>query len=103
LKYTQDQWRFFTVNAVNPIRKDWILSALQVAHSGPTYSWFLRANAGKAWNIIKPSDYAKAIVSDVTADAVWNYDATNIFGVEVLFNLLRSMLTFLLRRSTTLL
>jgi len=84
LSHQQGPWRWWTVNAVNPIEKAWIHSALQIARIDECCSWYLRANAGKKWSAIKFADYAKDIFSDVKADYIWNYSKNTKLGLQVL-------------------
>ena len=83
LSHQKNKWRWWTVNAVNPVEKAWIHSAFQLAKIDGCCSYFLRASAGKKWSAIKPSDWAKDILSDVTADYIWSYNDNNKLGLEV--------------------
>ena len=85
LSHQKDKWRWWAVNAVNPIEKTWIHSALQIARIDECCSWYLRANAGKKWSAIRPADYTKDILSDLTADYIWNYSGNTKLGLEVYF------------------
>ena len=86
IAYSQDKWRFWAVNAANAVKKDWIMSAFQVAYNNKCCSWYLRANANKNWGSIKPKEVAKDLLSDVTADYIYKYNDNNQLGVEVSSN-----------------
>jgi hypothetical protein len=79
LAYKKDNLGFWVVNAVNPITKDWIHSAVQLSHSHSTGSCWLRANAGAKWTTVRPSSF----VENITANYIYNYSATTHLGLEV--------------------
>lgn len=80
---TKDKWKFWFVNAFEPVHKIWVNSALQVAHQCGDSEYFLRANTGKKYNRIQPIN----LISDMTFDYIYNYNANNKLGLEVLNNL----------------
>ena len=77
---SQGNWKWWTVNAVNPIEKTWIHSAVQVAHIQDCCSFYLRANANNKWNApVTPTQF----LADVTLDYIHNHSLSTKLGAEV--------------------
>ena len=78
--FSQGNWRWWAVNAVNPIEKIFIHSAFQLAHIQDCCSFYLRTSANNKWAAItSPTQY----LSDVTLDYIHNYSTSTKLGAEV--------------------
>lgn len=79
--YARNGWNFGFLNAFQLTgAKNWVQSALQVAYkdaSGNDY--FVRANAGKKYEVVNPNNYLK----NLTFDYIYNYTPSTRLGVEV--------------------
>ena len=78
--YSQGNWRWWGVQAFNPIDKQFLHSAFQIAHIQDCCSFYLRASANNKWSAIKTSTQ---YLSDVTLDYIHNYTNSTKLGAEV--------------------
>jgi len=77
---SQGNWKWWTVNAVNPIEKAWIHSAFQIGYIQDCCNWYLRASANNKWNApVAPTQF----LSDITLDYIYNYSPSTKLGAEV--------------------
>ena len=67
------------INAVEPSKKEWTYSNIQIGKKDTCCDFWFRTNAGKKFGKVNPVNY----LANITLDWIYHYNPTNNFGLQV--------------------